>query len=42
MKMKYLSPTCELRSVNGKQLLCASSRSVTVDGYELGGNEIDW
>ena len=42
MKMKYLSPTCELRSVNGKQLLCASSRSVTVDDYELSETEIDW
>ncbi len=42
MKVKYISPTCELRSVNGKKLLCASNRSVTVDGYELGETEIDW
>lgn len=42
MKLKYLSPSCELRSMNGGQLLCVSDRSVTVDGYELGETEIDW
>jgi hypothetical protein len=42
MKLKYLSPSCELRSMNEGQLLCVSDRSVTVDDYIVNENELDW
>ena len=42
MKKKYFSPTCELRSVNGRQLLCASERMVTIDDFVINENENDW
>ena len=42
MKLKYLSPSCELRSVSGFQLVCASSRTVTIDDFVINDNEIDW
>ena len=42
MKTEYLSPACEVRSVSGFQVVCVSTRTVTVDDFVIEENEFDW
>ena len=42
LRGEYVSPSCEVRSLSGFQVVCVSARTVTVDDFVIEENEFDW